>query len=124
MVPSLNLEIKNDPRFGTKIKIPKLSGKISSVRSIRERTVNINGARIFNSMPRIIRDYNGDFPGFKSLVDIYLMEIPDCPIVEGYTSHNLDNGNNPSNSIIDWNENLNCINWLPGALNKETSSIL
>ena len=75
-------------------------------------------------MPRIIRDHNGDFPGFKSLVDMYLMEIPDCPLVDGYTSHNLDNQNKPSNSIIDWNENRNCINWLPGALNEETSSIL
>ena len=61
MVPSLNLEVKNDLRYEIKVIIPKLSGKISSVRTIRERTVNINGARIFNSMPRIIREYDGDF---------------------------------------------------------------
>ena len=106
------------------ISIPKLSGKVSAIRTIRERTVSIHGVRIFNSMPRIIRDFNGDFSGFKSLVDIYLMDIPDCPILDGYISHNLDRDNKPSNSLIDWNANLNNVNWTPGVLNTQTSSIV
>ena len=75
-------------------------------------------------MPCLIREYDGDFSGLKSLVDIYLMEIPDYPIIDGYTSHNLDKDNRPSNLIIDWNENLNNVNWLPGALWSGTSSIV
>ena len=75
-------------------------------------------------MPRIIRDFNGDFAGFKTLVDTYLMDIPDCPILDGYTSHNLDRDNKPSNSLIDWNGNLNNVNWTPGILNTKNSSIV
>ena len=115
-MPSLKLDIKNEQRFGKKIVIQKLSGKVSEIRSIRERTVSVNGANIFNAMPRIIREYQGDFPGFKIMVDTFLMEVPDCPILDGYTSHNMDRSNRPSNSLIDWCDNMNVINWVPGSL--------
>ena len=88
----------------------------SRICSIRDRTVAINGANIFNAMPRIIREYQGDFPGFKIMVDTFLMEVPDCPILDGYTSHNMDRSNKPSNSLIDWCDNMNVINWVPGSL--------
>ena len=115
-MPSLNLNTKNEQRFGNKMIIQKLSGKVLGIRTIRDRTVSINGANIFNAMPRVIREYQGDFSGFKILVDTFLIEIPDCPILDGYISHNMDRNNKPSNSLIDWCENMNCINWLPGSL--------
>ena len=83
---------------------------------IRKKTINVAGARIFNSMPRIIREYKGDFKGFKTMVDSFLVEVPDCPVIDGYTSHNLDENSKPSNSLIHWNRNLNSINWIPGTL--------
>ena len=75
-------------------------------------------------MPRFIREFDGNFQQFKSMVDMYLMEVPDCPILDGYSSHNLDGDNRQSNSLIDWNSNLNNENWLPGALSEGSSSIL
>ena len=56
------------------------------------------GARVYNSMPQIIREYSGDIKGFKTLVDMYLMDVPDCPIIDGYTTHNLVGDSKPSNS--------------------------
>ena len=116
MVPNINILTKNELRYGLKDEIPKLSGSVSSVRSIRERTINVAGARMYNSMPKVIREYAGDLKGFKILLDQYLSEIPDCPIIDGYISHNLDEKSKPSNSLIHWNNNLNNINWTPGAL--------
>ena len=116
MVPNINIVTKNELRYGLKVEIPKLSGSVGSIRSIRERTINVAGAKMFNSMPKLIREYTGDLKGFKVLLDLYLAEIPDCPIINGYTSHNLDENSKPSNSLIHWNKNLNNINWTPGAL--------
>ena len=118
MVQNLNISTKYDGRFGRKIELPKLSGSVGSIKTIRERTINVFGARLFNSMPRIIREYSGDFKGFKSMIDSYLMEVPDCPVLDGYISHNMDENNKPSNSLIHWNKNLNSINWIPGTLTK------
>ena len=65
MVPNLNISSKYYVRYGQKIDIPKLSGSVGSIKMIRERTINVAGARVFNLMPRIIREYKGDFNGFK-----------------------------------------------------------
>ena len=107
---------KNESRFGLKVEIPKISGSVGSIITIRERTINIAGAKMFNSMPRIIREYAGKLEGFKTLLDQFLSDIPDCPVIDGYISHNLDGKSKPSNSLIDWNNNLNNSNWTPGAL--------
>ena len=118
MVPNFNISTKYDGRFGRKIELPKLSGSVGSIKTIRERTINVAWAQIFNSMPRIIREYSGDFKGFKSMIDTYLMEVPDCPVLDGYILHNMDENSKPSNSLIHWNRNLNSINWIPGTLTK------
>ena len=38
LVPSLHLSTKNEQRFGTKIVIPKLTGKVTGIQKIRDRT--------------------------------------------------------------------------------------
>ena len=68
-------------------------------------------------MPRCIREFKGEFSQFKSLVDSYLADVPDYPLLDGYVSHNLDADLKMSNSIIVWNHNLKAEDWLP-----ETSS--
>ena len=47
----------------------------------------------------------------KLLLDQYLTTIPDCPIIPGYVSHNMDQKGNMSNSLIDWNTNLKNSHW-------------
>ena len=74
-------------------------------------------------MPHVIREYDREFASFKTLVDTYLMEVPDCPILDGFISHNMDKDNKPSNSIIDWNENLNCVNCIPIVLNTKAGFV-
>ena len=117
LVPSLNFILKNDPRHGPKIIINNISGSIMRIQSLRERTIYISGAKIFNSMPRCIREFKGEFSQFKLLVDSYLADVPDYPLLDGYVSHNLDADLKMSNSIIVWNHNLKAEDWL-----SETSS--
>ena len=52
LVPSLNLNLKTDPRNGPKIIIENITGNIRRVQTLRERTIYIAGARFFNSMPQ------------------------------------------------------------------------
>ena len=119
LVPSLNLNLQTDPRHDPKIVIENITGSIRRIKTLRVRTLYIAGAKIFNSMPRYIWEFKGEFAEFKKIVDQYLSEVPDCPILEGYTSHNLDGNLRMSNSLIVWNDNLNTYNWVPEPPNKE-----
>ena len=44
------------------------------------------------------------------------MEVPECPILDGYILHNMDRCNKPSNTFIDQCDNMNCMEWIPGSL--------
>ena len=80
---------------------------------MKERMIHIYGARLFNSMPRTIREYAGTLEEFKIVLDSFLSLIPDCPILQGYISHNMDSKCNQSNCLMDWVRNLNLTNWNP-----------
>ena len=75
-------------------------------------------------MPRVIREFRGQFAQFKILVDKYFNTIPDCPLMEGYISHNLDKNLKMSNSIIVWSENMNTDDWVPETYNDKSGDML
>ena len=101
-----------------------MTGSIMRIQYLRERTIYISGAKIFNSIPCCVREFKGEFSQFKILVDSYLAEVPDCPLLEGYVSHNLDSNLKMSNSIIVRNNNLNAEDWLLETRNTESWNIL
>ena len=94
------------------------------IQTLIEKTIHIAGAQIFNSMLKVIREFRREFPQFKKLVDMYLLQILDCPLIEGYTSHNLDSNLKMSNSLIVWNENMNTVDWVPEAQSDESGDML
>ena len=50
----------------------------------REKFLNVHGARIFNLLPKSLRNENAaDFPLFKNHLDIFLARIPDQPTTAG-----------------------------------------
>ena len=55
------------------------------------------GVRLFNVLPKNIRDHSGSIEFFKNLLDRYLLGLPDQPNVPGYKSMLAAS----SNSIID-----------------------
>ena len=58
----------------------------SNVKRARERFLNVHGARLFNLLPKSLRNENSaDFPLFKNHLDIFLARIPDQPTMSGLT---------------------------------------
>ena len=115
LVPSLGLSTSNDQRKGRLIVIPKNTGTVQRIKTLKDKSIQRTGARLFNRLPRIIRDYEGEYQGFKELVDTFLDTIPDCPCLPGYQTHNLDNTGRQSNSIVDWCRNMKTDGWIPNA---------
>ena len=62
--------------------IPKTAP--AKVRQARERTLTVHGARLFNLLPKNVRNENSwDFALFKNNLDIYLATVPDQPTTPG-----------------------------------------
>ena len=56
----------------------------SNVQKARERFLTVHGVRLFNLLPKRLRNENsGDFPLFKNHLDIFLTQIPDQPTTSG-----------------------------------------
>ena len=56
----------------------------SCVRKAREQTIAVHGARIFNLLPKHLRNNDtADFEMFKNHFDLFLAEIPDQPSAPG-----------------------------------------
>ena len=92
MVPNLTSErnrIKSTTslRFGRKCVIPPIPKQATTgVQSLREGSLCVNGARLFNMLPLEIRNLsNVDLPVFKSKLDEFLATIADEPLSPGYT---------------------------------------
>jgi hypothetical protein len=92
MVPNLTTEsnqIKSfsSPRHGRKCVIPPISRSSSSrVRTLREGTLSVNGAQLFNILPEHLRNLtNVELPEFKKKLDEFLATVPDEPQSPGYT---------------------------------------
>ena len=93
-----------DSRRGRFCDIPPISRSASArVKSLREGTLQVQGARLFNSLPAKIRNLNKCSEAeFKEALDDYLTRIPDEPMVGGLLPRALSLvTGNYSNSLVD-----------------------
>ena len=69
-------------RLGRKCLIPSLkpNGR-RAVQTLREQSFQVNGARLFNCLPKKLRDIRFYQDDFKSELDNYLSTVPDQPCV-------------------------------------------
>ena len=66
------------------------------VRQARERSLGVHGARLFNLLPRSLRNEDSrDFSLFKNHLDIFLAMVPDQPTTPGMVRAAI------SNSLLD-----------------------
>ena len=110
-VPSLGFTMIDHPKYGRQINISKITGSVQSIRTKREKSIFGQGPILNNCLPRCIREYTGDFDGFKRIVDIFLSLIPDRPCLKGYCNNNMDSNQKESNSITVWIRNLRLSRW-------------
>ena len=75
-------------------------------KTLKKRSLKIEGAKIFNSIPEEIRLFAGKLDHFKTKLDNYLEKLPDQPQTESLTPEAMTIYRIPSNSIIDWARKL------------------
>ena len=80
----------------------------SKAKSLKESSFTIQAARLFNSLPKSIRDYRtmdcGTLEGFKRLLGTYINAIPDLPRdpAGGWWPDPTDSLGRSSNSLYHW----------------------
>ena len=90
LVPDCGVTLgSEDERRGRMCKIPVLKPK---ERTKREASFQVSGPRLFNSMPKYIRNIRNQ-EDFKEKLDKYLTEVPDEPKIGGLTPINFQQSN-------------------------------
>ena len=89
-----NFEIRTSEsqRRGRLCKIPPVNTRATCrMKSIVDASFAVQGPRLFNCLPKHIRDHNGSFESFKSRLDKFLKSVPDKPIIPGYSQQVAQN---------------------------------
>ena len=81
MVSGYDIQFSSDGRRGRSV-IPNtvVRAAPSVVRNVRERTMGVRGARMFNLLPEMNSDH---IEVFKNHLDVFLSSIPDQPTMTG-----------------------------------------
>ena len=89
---------RSSTRHGRFCVVPKLSNTLpSDVQRLKEGSFCVNGAKLFNSLPKSIRNLTCiDLATFKQKLDGFLSNVKDEPQCPGYTASRRA----PSNSLI------------------------
>ena len=83
LVQGYHVEFYNSERRGRLAAVPQYKSRApSQVRRAREASLSVKGAKLFNSIPRELRDLNhSKVDAFKSGLDEWLSHIPDQPTI-------------------------------------------
>ena len=97
LVGGYNLNFLQSERRGTTVCVPPMAaGCPAAVRRAKEASLQVKGARLFNLLPKNLRDMKGvTLDTFKANLDRWLSAIPDQPTTAGRQRAAL------SNSLLD-----------------------
>lgn len=85
-------------RKGLYIKVPPANYRaVARVKNMKDSSLLVSGSRLFNCLPRYLREYNGNLGGFKSNLDEFLKRVPDEPALPHY--HSVAVGNSICNQV-------------------------
>ena len=104
LVPNPGIVIHEAGIKGRLVKIPSLCTRATArIRTLREASLSVHGARLFNSLPQRIRDLRGcDVAEFKDKLDCFITMIPDQPKIGNLIPDCCDQMTaQPSNSLVD-----------------------
>ena len=89
IVPNFGVEVVCNKRTGRYCKVPHIRTTAPCrIRTIRYNSMGVNGPRVFNSLPLILRNTSGCSVGsFKRALDKHLSAVPDEPRVPGLIKH-------------------------------------
>ena len=86
-------------RHGRKCHIPSVT-QIKSIRALRENFLSVRGPRLFNCLPKSIRNISGQsLTIFKKHLDKFLVSVPDEPGVTGYCKFRAADSNSLTDQV-------------------------
>ena len=96
MNEDMAIQTRRSERRGLNCKIPNVQRTaLQSIQTIKEESFLVYGPKLFNALPRDLRDFTGNLDTFKSKLDTFLKNIPDKPALPHYRQSAA------SNSLID-----------------------
>ena len=97
-------EAPANERLGRRGAIPALRpGGRRAVQTMREQGFQVNGARLFNVLPRKLRELRTNQDAFKEALDLHLARVPDQPRMGGLVPTAVDQQTGrQSNSLLAW----------------------
>ena len=81
-------------RRGKTIVIPTMPSRIAKINTTYDTSFKVHAARLWNCLSIEVKSATS-LDVFKKRLDIFLLGLPDCPPVPGYSTLN-------SNSVLDW----------------------
>ena len=103
--PNCGVEVAPpNERLGRRCVVPPLlpQGR-AAIQTLREHSFQVDGPRLFNSLPKNIRDIKTCQDDFKESLDKYLMTVPDQPRMGRLVPMAVDQGTGrQSNSLLAW----------------------
>ena len=108
--PNCGVEVAlENPRLGRKCKIPQIvqNGR-KAIQTLREQSFQTDGARLFNCLPKKLREIKKDQDLFKFELDSFLSSIPDQPRVGSLVPEATCRITaRQSNSLLAWTDQKN-----------------
>ena len=91
-------------RLGRRCAVPQLlPGGRATIQTLREHSFQVDGPRLFNSLPKRIRDLKTSQEEFKESLDAFLETIPDQPRIGSLVPAAVDQRTGrQSNSLLAW----------------------
>ena len=104
LVPNCGIKVHTNERRGRFCEIPPINGRATQrLKTLREKSFNIHGPKLFNALPCSIRNTSKcSIEEFKMKLDQWLVNIPDQPRTPTLVPEALDQFTaKASNTIID-----------------------
>ena len=84
LVKGYSVSFSTNPRRGRLANVPVPPQHVApAVRKARDGSLRVKGAKLFNIIPKELRDMTGTVEQFKAGLDQWLSSIPDQPTVAG-----------------------------------------
>ena len=99
IVPNVGIEDRISTRTMRTCIVPAIKRDApKKIQTLRESSFTVHGTRLFNCIPRCLRDMSGQSVSvFKRNLDRFLRLVPDEPLIPGYTAMRRAD----SNSLLD-----------------------
>ena len=105
LAPNCGVElVQTNKRQGRRCAVPSLlAGGRAAIQTLREQSFQVDGPRLFNALPKSLRELKGTQEEFKEALDTFLMTVPDHPRMGSQAPEAVDQRTGrQSNSLLAW----------------------